>query len=109
MMLRLFLSLLAVLVTIPLFVHQAEAHQYGEGLMAGNASIKSSAVIGSLATGNWQELLQWLIYKFKQYIAGSNTVWNPAPRGSVPVPETLLLLGAGFAGLVAWNSTNKRR
>lgn len=109
MMRRLFVTLLFVLFTVALFVHQAEAQQYGEGLMAGNASMKSFTASGPLATGNLQELLQWLIYKFKQYVAGTNHVWNPAPRGSVPVPETLLLLGAGFAGLVAWNSTNKRR
>lgn len=109
MMLRLFVSLLFALATITLFVHEAEAHQYGESLMAGKASVKALAATGPLATGNSQELLQWLVYKVKRYIASSNHVWNPTPRGSVPVPETLLLLGAGFAGLVAWNSTNKRR
>ncbi len=46
----------------------------------------------------WQLLLQWL--------GGS---WNPTPKGSVPIPGTLALFGAGFGALVWWRERKSRQ
>jgi hypothetical protein len=33
---------------------------------------------------------------------------GPPARGAVPIPETLLLYGAGLAGFAAWNARRNR-
>ena len=65
---------------------------------ASKLSIVGVGAMGSMATIDWQA---WLRYIFTKYFG---SVWNHEPKGSVPIPGTLLLFGGGFVGLVIWRA-----
>lgn len=102
-------SILSLFLLFALPVPQAGAGQYGPGTSPARATIAGLGNTGPLATTtDWWAWWAWLIYQLKKSLLGSDHVWNHTPRGSVPVPGTLLLFGAGFSGLVAWRAKNKR-
>jgi hypothetical protein len=74
--------------------------------------------LGSLYTehigvdgSSWGDFLDWIRNAIHQYIQnaqGGGYSWNFTPRGSVPIPGTLLLFGGGFAALVIWRTRRSR-
>lgn len=67
-------------------------------------SITSLGNTGPMATWGSDGWWTWLHRKLERYFSGS---WNTEPRGSVPIPGTLLLFGVGFAALIAWRSRHR--
>lgn len=101
-------SLFALILSIGLFPPQtgASAFESGPGMMP-KASIATVGKIGHVATGDSNWFFEWLKYKLRNFFSQVRD-YHDGPKGSVPIPGTLLLFGVGFAGLVAWRSRQPR-
>ncbi|GKS58337.1 hypothetical protein YTPLAS18_18640 [Nitrospira sp.] len=80
-------------------VGEAGAFDYGIGY--GPNALSAFSLKGHLATGDWWA---WLLWWFKQYA----TTWHNTPKGSVPIPGTLVLFGLGFGAVVAFREWKNR-
>jgi hypothetical protein len=65
----------------------------------------NKVAIASIANvGHMADMPDWLAALLKYLgIGGSNGTDRP-PKGSVPIPGTLLLFGGGFVGLMVWRA-----
>lgn len=101
-------SLFALILSIGLFAPQAGASVFEPALgMMPKASIATLGKTGHMATGDLSWFFDWLKYKLQNFFSQVRD-YHDGPKGSVPIPGTLLLFGVGFAGLVAWRSRQPR-
>ena len=90
-------SFLVLTLSIGLFIPQAGASESHLAAVS-KPFIVGVGATGTMATIDWQAWLKYILMKY------FGSVWNHEPKGSVPIPGTLLLFGGGFAGLVLWRA-----
>ena len=106
------------LVVVP-FIPLAGASDFGPGTVA-MASLASVASDGHMATGGFdlRAFLAWLKQLLNKYLGaggnggggggGGGGYNGTSPKGSLPIPGTLLLFGGGFASLMIWQARRAR-
>jgi hypothetical protein len=102
----LILLLFAMITFVPLSVAQIGMAEAGFGMPL----LSSPAVMGKtghVANGGSHWFWDWLRTTF-QKIFSEIKEHRETSKGSVPIPETFLLFGVGFAGLVAWQIKQPR-
>lgn len=91
-------SLFSLVLSIGMFGPDAGASERHLRLMP-QPSMTSVRNIHPMATWGTDWWWTWPHRQIERYFSGS---WNYTPKGSVPIPGTLLLFGGGFAVLIAW-------
>jgi hypothetical protein len=110
-------TLFASVLTITLFAPTVEASKLGSGITS-TASLSAVASDKHMASGggDLRAFFDWLRQILNKFFGtggyggsgGYTGGYNGTPKGSVPIPGSLLLFGGGFAGLVIWRARRLR-
>lgn len=104
--------LMVMFVTMGLVVSQVEARDIGPVVSGSNASLNAALRSASpMMTTNLTDWYAWMLYQLRKYLGNvypDPSQWNHHPKGSVPIPGTLVPLIGGFGALVVWWERRRR-
>ena len=90
----------ALILSITLSVQRAGASEPGLSIIP-NASFAFLGKTGPMATGGAGSFWEWLRITIRRVFSQIRE-YHDTPKGSVPIPGTLLLFGGGFVALISW-------
>jgi hypothetical protein len=103
---------MVMIVTVGLVASNVEAREYGAGVSGSKASLNAALRTASLMmTTSLADWYAWLLYQLRKYLGSVYPEphhWNHYPKGSVPIPGTLIPLAGGIGALVAWWERRRR-
>lgn len=105
-------GVLVMIMTMGLVASKVEAVEHGPAVSGSYASSNAALkTVSPMMTTNLAEWYAWLIYQLKKYTGIAYPYpnpWNHHPKGSVPIPGTLIPAVGGFGALVAWWERRRR-